>query len=135
MLRYNLFQSSDSEEDELNRLRNNNACSSGKSSAGYSSVARYKPSSFLKATLLLECQKDDDLFIGFITKQTLKKLLENKIYPREADCFFYGVCAFYKATYEYCTKWLPLNNDLLKSCRFIDSAEDQNSVLMIYNLS
>ena len=51
MLRYNLFQSSDSEEDELNRLRNNNACSSGKSSAGYSSVARYKPSSFLNATL------------------------------------------------------------------------------------
>ena len=77
--------------------------------------------SFTKLDISLECQKDDsNLFIGFITKQTLKKLLEEEISPREAVRFFDGVLAFYKATYEYCTKWLPLDNDILKSCRFID---------------
>ena len=60
--------------------------------------------SFTKLDILLECQKDNNnLFIGFITKQTLKKLLEDKISPREADRFFGSVCAFYKAAYEYCT--------------------------------
>ena len=45
--------------------------------------------SFTKLDTSSECQKDDnDLFIGFITKQTLKKLLEDKISPREADRFF-----------------------------------------------
>ena len=69
--------------------------------------------SFTKLDISLECQKDDnDLFIGFITKQTLKKLLEDEISPREADRFFDGVSAFNKAAYEYCTKWLPLDNDL-----------------------
>ena len=38
---------------------------------------------FTKLDISLECQKDDnDLFIGFITKQTLKKLLEDEISPR-----------------------------------------------------
>ena len=56
----------------------------------------------------------------FYNKQTLKKLLEYKISPGEADRPFDGVYAFYKAAYEYCIKWLPLDNDLLKRCRFID---------------
>ena len=47
----NLLASSDSEEDELDSLCNNNTWSSGKSSAGYSSVARYEPTSFLHSTL------------------------------------------------------------------------------------
>ena len=64
--------------------------------------------------------KRQQLFIGFITKETLQKLLEDEISPREADRFFHGVCAFYKAAYEYFTKWLPLDNNLLKSCGFID---------------
>ena len=77
--------------------------------------------SFTKLDISLECQKDDSgLFIGFVTKQTLKKLLEDEISLREVDRFFDGVHAFYKAAYEYRTKWLPLDNDLLKSCRFID---------------
>ena len=54
--------------------------------------------SFTKLDISLECQKDsNNLFIGFITKQTLKKLFDNKIYPREADRFFDGVRVFYKA--------------------------------------
>ena len=53
-------------------------------------------------------------------KKTLKKLLEDEISPREPDRFFNGVRTFYKAAYEHCAKWLPLDNDLLKSCRFID---------------
>ena len=43
------------------------------------------------------------LFIGFITKQILMNLLEDKISRREANRFFDGACAFYKAAYEYCT--------------------------------
>ena len=46
-----MFESSYSGEDELDSLCNNNACSSGKSSAGYSSVALYKLSSFSHGTL------------------------------------------------------------------------------------
>ena len=86
--------------------------------------------SFTKLDILLECQKHD-LFIGFITKQTLKKLLEDEISPREADTFFDGVHAFCRAAYECYTKWLPLDNDLLKSCIFIDFSKDQDSVLMM----
>ena len=37
------------------------------------------------------------------TKQILMKLLEDKISRREADRFFDGSRAFYKAAYEYCT--------------------------------
>ena len=44
----------------------------------------------------------------------------DEISPRKADRFFDGVRAFYNAAYEYCTKWLPLDNDLLKNYRFID---------------
>ena len=51
MSRYNLFESSDSEKENIDSLCNNNAYSPGKSSAGYSSVARYEPSSFLQGTL------------------------------------------------------------------------------------
>ena len=36
------------------------------------------------------------------------------------DRFFDSVREFCKAAYEYYTKWLPLDNDLLKSYRFID---------------
>ena len=67
------------------------------------------------------------------------KLLEDEISPREGDRFFDGVHAFYKAAYEYCTKWLPLDNDLLKSCRFIDfsrrsefSFDDVQSVMSAF---
>ena len=89
---------------------------------------------------MLECQKDDsNLFIGFITKQTLKKLLEYEISPNETDRFFDGIRAFYNATYEYCTKWLPLDNDLSKSCRFIDfsrrlefSFHDEQSIVSAF---
>ena len=74
---------------------------------------------FFKLDILLECQRNNNnLFIGFITKQALKKLLKDEISAREADRFFDGV-AFYKAAYEYCTKLLPLDNNLLKISRFI----------------
>ena len=39
--------------------------------------------SFIKLNISLE----HHLFIGFITKQTLKKLLEHEIYVKEADTF------------------------------------------------
>ena len=75
---------------------------------------------FFKLDILLEYQRNNNnLFIGFRTKQTLKKLLKDEISAREADRFFDGV-AFYKAAYEYCTKLLPLDNNLLKISRFID---------------
>ena len=77
--------------------------------------------SFIMLDISLERQNDDnDLFIGFITKQTSKKLLQDKKSPRKADRFFDGIRAFYKAEYEYCTKRLPLDNNLLKNCRFVD---------------
>ena len=47
--------------------------------------------SFIMLDISLECQNDDnDLFIGFITKQTLKKLLQTK-YLQEKQIHFLTV--------------------------------------------
>ena len=56
------------------------------------------------------------------------------------DRFFDSVREFCKAAYEHYTKWLPLDNDLLKSCRFIDfsrrselSFDDVQSVVSTFS--
>ena len=55
------------------------------------------------------------------------------------DRFFDSVREFCKAAYEYYTKWLPLDNDLLKSYRFIDfsrrsefSFDDVQSAMSVF---
>ena len=94
MSRCNLFESSDSEEDELDSLCNNNACSSGKSSAGYSSVARYEPSPFLHGTLnnsIRNLNKSIDNIQTRVVQHPLLLLYPTKTQPR---------CCLQKKRYE-----------------------------------
>ena len=59
-----------------------------------------------------------------MTKQKLKQLLhDGNIEERESDRFFEAVRAFYETAYNYCQRWLPLNDDLLKNCQFINFEE------------
>lgn len=66
---------------------------------------------------------DEDLFIGFMTRQKLNQLLKEDIDDRIADKFFDGVRGFYETAYNYCRKWLPLNDPFLKHCQFINFDE------------
>ena len=70
----------------------------------------------------LENQKpDESLSVGMVTKAKLRKLLEEgDIDIQSVDKFYDGVRAFYSTAFAYCTKWLPLNNTLLKHCVFVD---------------
>ena len=69
----------------------------------------------------MENQKaDENLSVDLVTKGQLGKLLdEGDINSRDVDKFYDGVRQFYIAAFTYCTKWLPLDNPLLKNCVFI----------------
>ena len=69
-----------------------------------------------------------DLAIGIVTRRTLKQLFENgDISQANLDNFFDGARAFFSRAYEYCVKWLPLEDPLLKHCQFLDFEKRSNS--------
>ena len=43
------------------------------------------------------------------------------------DNVFDGARAFFSRVYEYCVKWLPLEDPLLKHCQFVDFEKRRNS--------
>ena len=63
---------------------------------------------------------DKDLTIGFTTKQKLVQLMKEDIMEGDCNRFFDAVRAFYETAYNYCKKWLPLDNPFLKNCQFVD---------------
>ena len=83
---------------------------------------KQEQSSFTKLSISLENQKSDpDLTIGILTKTLLAKLLDNgDILEKSSDCFYDSVRAFYETVYEYCVKWLPVDDTLYKNCGFLD---------------
>ena len=79
---------------------------------------------FSNLDISLANQKSDRyLFIGFMTRQKLNQLLKEDIDDRIADKFFDAVRGFYETAYNYCRKWLPLNDPFLKHCQFINFDE------------
>ena len=78
--------------------------------------------SFAALDTSLQNQRDDiDLFIGMLTKQKLRKLLnEGDISQHEVDRFYDAVREFYDSAFDYCRKWLPLNSSFLKACQIVD---------------
>lgn len=77
----------------------------------------------LKAlNISLENQKaDENLLVGLVTRGKLKSLLsEGDIDSRDVYKSYDGVRRFYIAAYTSCSKWLPLNNPLLKNCVLVD---------------
>lgn len=64
---------------------------------------------------------DDSLVIGFLTKQTITKLLdEGDISSHEHDSFFQLARIFYMKSVEYLLKWCPLNEELLFHAKWVD---------------
>ena len=109
--------------DHMNRFMNKLASKFIKPDVLQMFKAQDKPFSTLDTSLLNQ-RNDIDLFIGMMTKQKLKQLLRDRdIEERESDCFFEAVRAFYETAYNCCQRWLPLNDDLLKNCQFINFEE------------
>ncbi|CAB4014767.1 ATP-dependent DNA helicase [Paramuricea clavata] len=66
-------------------------------------------------------KEDSSLSVGMVTKGKMRSLLdEGDINLRSIDKFYDGIREFYSTAFAYCTKWLPLNNTLLKNCVFVD---------------
>ena len=78
--------------------------------------------SFAKLDISLEKKKDDkNLTIGNITKPKLRNALdEGDISQSDVDKFYDAVKEFFKIAYTYGVKWLPLDDPLHKSGRFIE---------------
>ena len=76
--------------------------------------------SFSELYISIENQKEGkNLFIGLTTKSKLNDHIKSGEEERKIDSFD-GVCEFYSTAYKYCTKWLPLDDDFLKNCKFVD---------------
>ena len=77
--------------------------------------------SFSELHISIENQKEDkNLFLGFTTRNKHNDLIKSGEEKRKIDSFFDGVREFYFNTYKYCKKWLPLDDDFLKHCKFVD---------------
>lgn len=64
---------------------------------------------------------DSDLFIGFKTKQNLRKLLnEGDISEHNYNKFYKGARSFFTTAAEYIIKTYPLKDDLLKHAKFVN---------------
>ena len=69
---------------------------------------------------------DENLFVGFLTRQTVFKLLENgDISDRQATTFFRACRDFFVRTTEYLLKWCPFKDELLKHATWLDFAQRQ----------
>ena len=64
---------------------------------------------------------DEELSVGLLTQELIDHLLnEYDVTPRELQCFYKGVRAFFSKAFQYCCMWLRLDDDLLKYCVFVD---------------
>ena len=64
---------------------------------------------------------DEELSVGLLTQELIDHLLnEYDVTPRELQCFYKGVRAFFSKAFQYCCMWLRLDDDLLKYCVFAD---------------
>ena len=77
--------------------------------------------SFSSLDISVSNQLDDDLSVGILTKLLINHLLDDgSISDSQVDKFYDSVRAFYERAYEYCIQWLPLDDDFLKYCGFVD---------------
>ena len=64
---------------------------------------------------------NDCIFIGFVTRQKLKTLVnEGDITPHASNKFLQGVRSFYEAAVEYIKAKFPLNDDVLLHARVVN---------------
>lgn len=64
---------------------------------------------------------DENLFVGFLTRQTVSRLLENgHISDRQATTFFTACRDFFVCARAYILKWCPFQDELLKHATWLD---------------
>ena len=78
---------------------------------------------FAKLDISLQDQKGDiDLGISILNKRKVKQLLENGDISQEAfDKFFDVARAFFSEAYQYCVKWLPLEDSFFQNSKLVHS--------------
>ena len=69
----------------------------------------------------IENQKDDiNLGIGIVTCNIVKRLFDSgDTVQIDFDCFFNGVRDFFVKAFNYCAKWLLLDNSFIKNSVFV----------------
>ena len=73
---------------------------------------------------------DDALFVGFATRQQLRKLLnDGDSCVRDVDQFYSAVRAFYSTTASYALRNLPIEDDVLFNSQFVNL--DQRSTCRV----
>ena len=73
------------------------------------------------AKSLCLCNLDNDLFIGIVTRQHLRKLEEGgDVTSRQVQQFYTAVRGFYLTAAKYAIDHLPLNDQVLQSASFVD---------------
>ena len=77
--------------------------------------------SFNELDISIENEKEDkNLFIEFTTRNKFNDQINSGEKKRKIDFFFDGAREFYSTAYKYCKKWLPLDDDFRKYCKFVD---------------
>lgn len=99
------------------------------------SLFRKLASKFIKPRIIISCQPlisvdfksrenqldDDDLVIGFMTRQLLRRLLDSgDISSSQASNFHLSVREFFVHTTAYLLKWAPFSDELIKHATWID---------------
>lgn len=62
---------------------------------------------------------DEELVIGFVTKQTIRKLLDGDIAEHQLSVFYNAVREFFVCATGYLMKWCPLQDELLTHVTWI----------------
>ena len=105
-------------------------------------VNKYKNSELNYEEIILAVENEDNylsrehLFVGFLARLKVKKLLENgDISENQYDIFFQACLSCHETGFLYALKNFPLNNDLFKHARFFNFLDQKCSFESIHFLT
>ena len=80
----------------------------------------------------IEIQKDNiNLGIGIVTRNILKRFFhKGDMSQNDVDCFFNRVHDFFKKAFNYCVKWLLLDDSFIKNSVFVNFEKRNDTNLM-----
>ena len=67
---------------------------------------------------------DDNLFIGFDTRELLEELEDDGLEPKKIRQFYTAVRRFYEEMFNYAKEHLPFNDPVLKHAKFVDFGKE-----------
>ena len=78
---------------------------------------------------------DDKMVVGFLTKQTVNRLLdEGDISVNQQTTFYNAARAFFIRATEYLLKWFPLKDELLINATWLDFANRLQKSVLVSNI-